>query len=468
MSVRVRFAPSPTGKLHLGNARTAIFNWLFARQLKGKFVLRIEDTDKERSSPEYEQQLKENLKWLGLSWDEGPDEGGPFAPYRQSERLEIYQHYLKKLLEQGRAYYCYCSQEELEAERKLCLAQGHPPRYSGKCRHLTETKRRRYEAEGRRPTIRFIVPDEVVEFTDLLKGKMRFYAGDIGDFVIVRSNGLPAYNFAVVIDDALMQISHVIRGEDHLANTACQILLYEALGLARPEFAHHPLLLGADRSKLSKRHGAVSVEEYRREGFLPEALFYYLATIGTGGKKEILDKEALIAQFDLSKMGRGNAVFDHKRLLWINKHFLRALPPETILDHVRPFLPADIKDRNKVEEIIALIRENIETLKGIKEFWPIFSQAELELTDEVIHILKQDEAKTVLNVFYKEFDITPQKYDEIFKKIQQKTGLKGRKLMLPLRLALTGRRSGPELHKILSFLPSQWIKARIEKALRNT
>jgi len=465
MSVRVRFAPSPTGKLHLGNARTAIFNWLFARQLKGKFILRIEDTDKERSLPEYEQQLKESLRWLGLNWDEGPDEGGPFTPYRQSERLENYQYYLKKLLEQGRAYYCYCTQEELEAERRLCLAQGRPPRYSGKCRHLTETKKRQYEAEGRKPAVRFIVPDEVVEFIDLLKGKMRFYAGDIGDFIIVRSNGLPAYNFAVVIDDALMQISHVIRGEDHLANTACQILLYEALNLTFPVFAHHPLLLGIDRTKLSKRHGAVSVEEYRREGFLPEALFYYLATIGTGSKKEILDKDALIAQFDLNKLGRGNAIFDHKRLVWINKHFLRALSPEKILDHATPFLPVDIKDRNKVKEIIALIRENIETLKDIKEFWPIFSQPKLELTDEVIDILKQDKVKIVLKVFYKEFDLTSLKSKKIFEKIQQKTGLKGRELMLPLRLALTGRMSGPELHKILSCLPPQWIKARIEQAL---
>ncbi len=463
MNLRVRFAPSPTGSLHLGNARTAIFNWLFARHHKGQFVLRIEDTDRERSKPEYEVQLIESLKWLGLDWDEGPDKGGPFGPYRQSERLEIYQEYVQRLLKEGKAYYCYCSQEELEAERRQCLAKGIPPRYSGKCRELTERQRQQYEKEGRRPAIRFRVPDEVVEFEDLIKGKMRFYAGDIGDFIIVRSNGLPAYNFAVVIDDAFMQITHVIRGEDHLANTACQLLLYEALNLTPPKFAHHPLLLAPDRTKLSKRHGAVSVEEYKKEGFLPQALLFYLTTLGSGAQKEIWDKDTLIERFDLKMTGKGNVIFDRNQLLWVNRQFLRSLPIETIANYAKDFVP-EKTDNKTLKDFLGLIRENIATLSEISTFWPVFNQPEINLSEEAISTLKEEAAQMVIKLFYGALESGRSDYESILKEIQQKTGLKGRKLLFPLRLALTSQKSGPQLHQILEYLPREWIKLRLKQA----
>ncbi|HEV09646.1 MAG TPA: glutamate--tRNA ligase, partial [Sulfurihydrogenibium azorense] len=256
---RVRFAPSPTGYLHLGNARTALFNYLFAKHEGATFILRIEDTDLERSKKEYEEMLIQDLKWMGLEWDEGPDKGGPYGPYRQSERLDIYHQYAKKLLETGHAYFCYCTEEELEKEREKAIAEGKPYRYSGKCRNLTQQEREQLEAKGLKPVIRFKVPDKTVVFEDIIRGHVEIDTKEFGDFVIVRQDGMPVYNFVVVIDDALMKITHVIRGEDHLSNTPKQIVIYEALGFDIPQFAHLPIILGEDRTKLSKRHGAVSV-----------------------------------------------------------------------------------------------------------------------------------------------------------------------------------------------------------------
>lgn len=451
--IRVRFAPSPTGTLHLGNARTAILNWLFARHFGGKFILRIEDTDIERSKKEYEIQLINTLIWLGLDWDE---------KYRQSERLEIYRNYAKKLLEEGRAYYCYCTPEELEAERKFCQSRGLPPRYSGKCRFLTETQKRRFEIEGRKPTIRFLVPEgEAIEFLDLLKGKMRFLTDEIGDFIIMRSTGIPAYNFAVVIDDALMEITHVIRGEDHLSNTACQLLLYKTLNFNPPQFGHHPLLLAPDRTKLSKRHGAVSVEDYKEKGFLPEALFFYLTTLG--GTKEILTKKELIVHFDLKKLGRSNAIFDVKSLLAINRAFIRNLPLDTLLKYTKPFLPK--ANSQLLKTVIEIVRENIGTLRDIEIYWPIFTELEINLDNEAKKFLKQEEIRKIIQLFYENMEISNENFEIILSKVVEKTGLKIGKLLLPLRVALTGRKEGPELKKILSFLPKEWIKFRLKRAL---
>jgi glutamyl-tRNA synthetase/nondiscriminating glutamyl-tRNA synthetase len=455
MNIRVRFAPSPTGKLHIGNARTAILNELFAKHFKGRFILRLEDTDPERSQPKYTSQLLEILKWLGINWDEGP--------FYQSQRLEHYNNYAQKLLDRKQAYYCYCTQQELEAERKLCLSKGVPPRYSGKCRFLTETKKQQYQAQGKKPAIRFLVPEESIEWVDILKGKMCFLAEEIGDFIIIRSNGLPAYNFAVVIDDALMQISHVIRGEDHLVNTASQLLLYKALELSSPVFAHHPLILGPDRTKLSKRHGAVSVEAFKEEGFLPCALFYYLATVGTGASKKILSKQKLIAQFDLKKMGRGNAIFDKKRLLWLNRYFLRTLPINTIVEYAKPFLnKIEIK---KAKEILAIIRDNIETPKEIKDYLPIFTQPEIELTKEEEKALKRDINIIIITKFLEKECSLP--LDITIDQIEKETGLDRAKIMLTLRLALTGHRHGPGLAKIVEYLPKDWIRHRLKKVINN-
>ncbi len=273
---RVRFAPSPTGELHVGNARTALFNWLYARHYGGKLILRIEDTDRERTRRAYENNLLEDLKWLTLDWDEGPDRAGAVGPYRQSERLELYDAFLKRLIQEGKVYPCYCTEEELELERTALLSRKMAPRYLGKCRNLTQAQRRKLEAQGRKPTYRFRVESGTIAFHDGIRGAMKFEGEAIGDFIIVRSTGIPAYNFAVVIDDHFMEISSVIRGEDHLSNTAIQLMLYRAFDFDPPEFAHHSLILGKDRTKLSKRHGSVSVREFREQGILPEALLNYL------------------------------------------------------------------------------------------------------------------------------------------------------------------------------------------------
>ena len=279
--MRVRFAPSPTGQLHVGNARTALFNWLLARGHDGTFILRIEDTDAERSTKESEESILEDLRWLGLDWDEGPDVGGPCGPYRQSERLHLYTSYANELLAGGHAYYCFCSPQKLEADRRAMLDEGRPPRYAGTCRPLSPEEARRRIDAGERAVVRFRVPEHVdVTFQDLVRGEVTFNTDVIGDPVLVRSDGRPAYNFAVVVDDALMEMTHVIRGEDHISNTPRQVLLYRALGFGPPQFAHLSLVLGPDHTPLSKRHGATSVAEFRARGYLPEALTNYLALIG--------------------------------------------------------------------------------------------------------------------------------------------------------------------------------------------
>src|SRR5437667_5990179 len=309
--MRVRFAPSPSGQLHVGNARTALFNWLLARGQEeaaaGVFILRIEDTDAERSTRESEDSFARDLRWLGLDWDEGPDIGGPHGPYRQSERLHLYQSYAKELLAAESAYYCFCSSEQLEAERQAAVAEGRPVQYSGTCRNLAQDEVTRRIAAGEQAAIRFRVPPgSDIVFTDLVRGEVRFQNDVIGDPVILRADGTPAYNFAVVVDDALMEVTHVVRGEDHISNTPRQILLYEALGFAPPIFAHLALVMGPDHSPLSKRHGATSVAEFRARGYLPEALLNYLALIGwsPGGGDELLPIDELARRFSLAGVGR--------------------------------------------------------------------------------------------------------------------------------------------------------------------
>src|SRR5215831_8577759 len=323
--MRVRFAPSPTGHLHVGNARTAIFNWLLARGHRGTFILRIEDTDVARSTRESEATILRDLKWLGLDWDEGPDVGGAHGPYRQSERLHLYESYAKELLAAGHAYYCFCSTAQLEAERQEALATGRPARYAGTCRGLSVDRAKARIAAGERPAIRFRVPLREVAFTDAVRGEVHFHTDVIGDPVIVRADGHPAYNFAVVVDDALMEITHVVRGEDHISNTPRQILLYDALGFAAPTFAHLSLVMGPDHSPLSKRHGATSVAEFRAKGYLPEALVNYLALIGwsPGSGEELLPIAELARRFSLQAVGHSAGVFDEEKLAWANRHYLK-------------------------------------------------------------------------------------------------------------------------------------------------
>src|SRR5215470_15890266 len=342
--MRVRFAPSPTGQLHVGNARTALFNWLLARGRSGTFILRIEDTDVERSTRESEQAILRDLQWLCLNWDEGPDAGGSHGPYRQSERLHLYESYAKELLSAGAAYYCFCSTAQLDAERQQALAAGRPALYAGTCRRLPRDQAEARIAQGERPAIRFRVPEHRdVVFTDAVRGEVRFQTDVIGDPVIVRADGHPAYNFAVVVDDALMEITHVIRGEDHISNTPRQVLLYEAMGFTPPKFAHLALVLGPDHSPLSKRHGATSVAEFRAKGYLPEAFVNYLALLGwsprpgsAGGRSaaddaaELLPVDELARRFSLERVGHSAGVFDEEKLAWANRHYLKMADPARI------------------------------------------------------------------------------------------------------------------------------------------
>src|SRR5262245_60490885 len=330
MNMRVRFAPSPTGHLHVGNARTALFNWLLARGSNAPFVLRIEDTDLERSTGESEAAILRDLKWLGLDWDEGPDIGGVRGPYRQSERLHLYESYAREMLAAGQAYHCFCTPAQLEADRAADLAAGRPVRYSGRCRPTATAAAEQRIAAGETPAIRFRVPEnrEVV-FADAVRGQVRFHTEIIGDPIIMRAGGTPAYNFAVVIDDALMGITHVIRGEDHISNTPRQILLYEALGFTPPTFGHVAMVLGPDHSRLSKRHGATSVDEFRTKGFLPEALVNYLALLGwsPGDDQELLPIDELARRFSLEGLVLSAGVFDFEKLAWVNRHYLKTTDP---------------------------------------------------------------------------------------------------------------------------------------------
>ena len=338
--VRVRFAPSPTGPFHIGGARSALFNFLFARKYGGKVILRIEDTDRERSSRGSEQDIMNSMGWLGITWDEGPDVGGEFGPYRQMERLSIYEKYVQQLFDKGYAYYCYCTEEELEALRQEQMAKGEMVRYTGRCRDLTEEERKAFEAEGRKAVVRFRVPEEeIIKINDLVRGEVSFESSGIGDFIIVKSDGVPTYNFAVVVDDHEMGITHVIRAEEHLSNTPRQVLIYNALGIPLPEFAHISLILGKDHSKMSKRHGATSINQYMELGYLPEALVNFLALLGWApeGEEEVLSMEELIAGFSLDRVSKSPAVFDLEKLQWLNGLYIRSSDIERITRMALPY-----------------------------------------------------------------------------------------------------------------------------------
>ena len=380
--IRVRFAPAPTGYLHIGGARTALFNFLFARKNKGIFVLRIEDTDKERVKPEYEKDIMDALRWLGIEWEEGPDVGGKYGPYRQSERKEIYKKYLEKLLNEGKAYYCFCSQEELEAERQYLLSIGQPPKYSGKCRNLPNEVVEKYKKEGRPWVIRFKIPPKKVEFYDLVRGKIEFDMSLRGDPVIARDFYSPLYNFACAVDDFEMKISHVIRAEEHIPNTPIQILIQEALGFPRPYYAHIPLILGPDRTKLSKRHGATSVLEYKKQGYLPEALVNFMALLGwnPGGEREFYSMASLIKEFSLERVQKAGAVFNIKKLDFFNGFYIRQKSLEKLTELCLPYLIESGLIRPKFEEI------QYPPAYGAKELVPVYQIAETneKITFEVL------------------------------------------------------------------------------------
>ncbi len=467
--VKTRFAPSPTGYLHLGNARTAIFSYLFARHHGGGFVLRIEDTDRERSKKEYEEMLIEDLQWLGLEWDEF---------YRQSERFDVYREYVNKLLEKGHAYPCFCTPEELEREREEAKKRGVPYRYSGRCRHLSPEEVEKLKREGKPFTIRFRVPENrVIVWRDLVKGSISINTDDFGDFVIVRSDGSPTYNFVVVVDDALMGITHVIRGEDHIPNTPKQILIYEALGFEVPEFAHLPVILGEDRSKLSKRHGAVSVRAYREEGYMPEALFNYLCLLGWSPPeegKEIFSKDELIELFELKDVNDSPAVFNRDKLKWMNGVYIReVLPIETLMERAIPFLEKagyDVSDREYVRKVLSYTRDSFETLSEMVERVRPFFVDEIEIKEEYRSFLEDVKAYDTLSLFLDKVKEkkpeTPEEVKKLVKDVQKSLKLKPPQVWKSLRIALTGELEGVGIDILIAVLPLERIEKRIRKVLK--
>ena len=460
--MRVRFAPSPTGQLHVGNARTALFNWLLARGQGGTFILRIEDTDAERSTRESADAILRDLQWLGLDWDEGPEKGGDRGPYRQSERLHLYQSHAAQLLAAGRAYHCFCTTAQLESERQAAVAAGRPALYAGTCRRLPKEQAQARLDAGERPAIRFRVPDgRDVVFHDLVRGDVRFHGDVIGDPVILRSDGTPAYNFAVVIDDALMAVTHVVRGEDHISNTPRQILMYEALGFAPPAFAHLAMVLGPDHSPLSKRHGATSVAEFRHRGFLPEALVNYLALIGwsPGDDAELLPLEELARRFRVERVGHTAGVFDEEKLAWVNRHYLKLADPRRIADLAVPYFQshgiAMTPDGDGVEflaSVMAIATSSVDRLDQIParlETLFRFDAAAAWGDAGIRSEMQEPGSQAVVRAFAAALAAAPRLTRETFRasanEVKGQTGQKGRQLFHPIRLALTGRAEGPEL-----------------------
>lgn len=434
---RVRFAPSPTGHLHVGGARTAIFNWLFAKNQKGLFLIRVEDTDQARSTRESEEMVLDDLRWLGLNWDEGPDVGGPHAPYRQSERLGTYLPAAESLIAKGVAYRCYCREEELEAKRKQAEADGRPPHYDLTCWH----KRRDDEAPH---VIRFHVPEDGdVTIDDLIRGEVTWRKESLGDFVIVRSDGMPVYNFSVVVDDHDMEITHVIRAEEHLTNTHRQVLIYRAMGWDVPRFAHVSLILGQDRTKLSKRHGATSVSAYADEGYLPDAMLNYLTLLGWSSSEgvEVFSREYAIANFSLDRVNSAPAVFDPQKFEWLNGQYVHAMSAAELAPLVRRFFDAPWLEAgiDVVKTSVHRLTEFGDALKFVLEYAPpAVDRAFAEkLADDLReHGAPRDEAG----------------YKAMVERLKNATGLKGKNLFLPLRLAMTGLEHGPELVKSIPLL----------------
>lgn len=491
-SVRVRFAPSPTGPFHIGGARSALFNWLFARKFPdGKLVLRIEDTDRVRSTKESEENIKAALKWLGITWDEGVDIGGEYGPYHQMERLDIYKKFTDKLLAEGKAYYCYCTEEEIEAERQKCRAENRLPIYSGHCRHLTEEQVAKYKAEGRKPVIRFRTPaDESVNFDDMVRGKMSFDSNGVGDFVIVKADGIPVYNYAVVIDDALMHITHVIRAEEHLSNTPRQVVLYEALGFPVPKFAHISLILGKDHTKMSKRHGATSVEQYKNLGYLPEAIVNFLALLGWApqDEQEIFSIDELVKAFSMDHVAKNPAVFDIDKLNWINAQYMKKLPAEKITQMAIPHLIAkgyiseapDTAEMENLNRFTSVIRDHLSFAAQYVDFADLYYKDDFTVTDEeLLAVLKEETAPVVISMFKEKLialassgeAFTAANIQPIFKQIMKdykaNTGNKlgGKYVYMPLRVAITGQMHGPDLAGLVEVLGCDRTIKRIDHTI---
>ena len=479
--VRVRFAPSPTGYPHVGNIRTALFNWLFARRYGGKFIVRIEDTDITRKVEGAEKNILDSLRWLELDWDEGPDVGGDYGPYYQSQRLKLYKDAAEKLIKQGGAYYCYCSPERLEAMRAEQVKRKQPPGYDRHCRDLTPKQRAEKEAKGIVPVVRFKVPLEgQTRFKDLIYGDVVFENDTLDDFVLLKSDGYPTYHLANVVDDSAMKISHVIRAEEWVSSTPRHLLLYQALGLEPPEFVHHPMILGPDRAKLSKRHGAVSILDYRDQGYLPQTMFNFLALIGWSldDKTEIIPRQALIDNFSLERIGKTGAIFNREKLDWMNGVYIRSLTPEEFFEAVQPYLMTDIAagealigKEDYVREILPLVQERAKTLLEVVELIRFFFVDELDYDAKMLIGKKMNKDVTVKALKAAQEKLKPlssfdaDSLEAVVRPLAAEMGLKTGQLFGVLRVAVTGQTAAPPLFETMAVLGRERSMKRIAAAL---
>lgn len=475
MKTKVRFAPSPTGNLHVGGARTAYYNWLFARSRGGEFVLRIEDTDIRRSKKEYEDSIVIDLKWLGIDWDHF---------YRQSDRVEIYVDYADQLLREGKAYPCFCTDEELELMRVKARKERRPPMYNGRCRNLTPQEREDFRQEGREPVLRFKIPEQErsMVIDDLIKGEVKFNRVMTGDFVILKSDGMPTYNFAVTIDDHLMKITHVLRAEEHLSNTPKQLMLYKSLGFNPPKFGHMSLLLGNDRKKLSKRHGSITVKEFREKGYLPETLKNYFALLGWSSKdeQEIFSETELFDLFSLDNLMTSPQVFDFDKLDWLNNYYLRQADLDRVTKLAIPWIRKSgcvendrlSKDEyEKLKKIVDLLRPSISHLSELKEledlkifyFFPSFTTEAEEILNDKISVQM---IKNFSEALRKMSNISPTEVTRLIQTIKSEMKVDAKHIYKPLRIAITGRTSGPEINQIISILGPTETKKRLKRAIK--
>ena len=448
---------------------------MLALQTGGTLVLRLEDTDVERLEPGAEETILEDLKWLGLDWGEGYDIGGPYGPYRQSERHETHRQYGEKLLAEGKAFRCYCSPAELAEERRKAVAAGRPPRYPGTCRNLSASERAAKEARGIAPAIRFAVESQKLDFDDLIRGRLTIDTAHMGDFVILRSNGAASYNFAVVLDDALMKITHVIRGDDHIPNTPKQLLIYKALGWTPPRFAHTPTILAPDRSRLSKRQRSVSIKYFREAGYLPEALFNFLSLLSWSSPsgKEVLPKERIVNEFSFERMSRSPAIFDEEKLRWMNGNYIRKAPLEEIGALALPYLQAagyDSRDAKTTSVVVGAVRDNMATLSEVTKYTAPFYEEEVTWEEEqATGLVKSEAAQRILGAFLDALEEAGEwnrdAFRSVMKRVQGETNLRGRDLWMPVRAALTGRLRGPELDIVAEVYGRTKCAGRIQAAL---
>lgn len=473
MNVRVRFAPSPTGELHIGSARTALFNFLFAWHHGGTFILRIEDTDAERSKPEYVQNILESFQWLGINWDEGPEAGGDFGPYFQGERLLLYRKHAEELLEKGQAFLCYCAPEELERKRKEAQAEKRKPRYDGTCRTLSSQQEKIFIEQGRSRVFR-LKQDEsrAVVFTDLLRGEIRFPADEIDDFVLMKSDGTPAYNFACAVDDALMNITHVIRGDDHISNTPKQVLVYQALGLPLPQFAHIPQILGPDKARLSKRHGAQGVLEYKKQGYLPDALVNFIARLGWSydDKQEVFSRQELAEKFSLEDISLSPAVFDVNKLEWLNTVYLKNLPDLDLANKISPLMRENglSPDMETLVKAIPLIRERIKKLSDAPPLLDfLFKEAPVSEKEKQKYFPTDNAAnkhlmEKALNVLLDVSDFSASSLDGVLRALAQEQKVSAKDLLQPLRVVLTGKSVSPPLFESMALMGKEKVVYRLK------